>query len=472
VKRRGLLIGAGALAFSSCHVKRYHILPVRSATPLQILTTNLPAATVGVAYSVQVVGTGGAQPYTWSLASASPNTGGWLSISAGGLLSGTPGTAETETIVLRVTDAAGTVVTSGNIPLNIMSASGASLVHGQSFTITGSGFGSKASNLPPVWDNCSHGQALTARWDYGVPFNSPAIYNINYRTPAALGRGVLLPHNNDTSYLCGCHATGTSANDGAQVGFGITTYTRAAMPTWSYMSFYHHLDPAWVSGIGSPNDKNHKIYDASVASGPYNGTANWYFGATGSGPQGLDTTLTNMGLGIGDDSSGVYTSTSGDTYNSHSFFTVTELLNSWTKNEISIRWSPTLNQGKVIWVKENDQGNRYFHNDLFTDGEPGNQRCDFIGGYSRDYPNVNNYRYWADIWWEVGPNPGRFILANSATYNSATIAELQPYTPGTWSDSGATLTCNKGKLSSGTVHLHYRNDETLAHQYLGAYTMT
>jgi Putative Ig domain len=74
--------------------------------PLTILTTSpLPTATVGSVYSTTMAATGGTTPYTWSIVSDAPDTGSWLSINAGGILSGTPGTVETETVVIKVTDA-------------------------------------------------------------------------------------------------------------------------------------------------------------------------------------------------------------------------------------------------------------------------------------------------------------------------------------------------------------------------------
>lgn len=83
-------------------------LPAATLQPLQITTANLPGATAGTAYSASLAATGGQPPYTWSLLSTVPNTGSWLSVSSGGLLSGTPGTAETETILAQVRDAVGT----------------------------------------------------------------------------------------------------------------------------------------------------------------------------------------------------------------------------------------------------------------------------------------------------------------------------------------------------------------------------
>lgn len=56
---------------------------------LTIITTSLPSATEGLAYSVQLQATGGSGNYAWSLASGSSLPTG-LSLSASGLISGTP----------------------------------------------------------------------------------------------------------------------------------------------------------------------------------------------------------------------------------------------------------------------------------------------------------------------------------------------------------------------------------------------
>jgi len=79
------------------------------ASNLTITTSSpLPGATVGAAYSTTVAATGGFGAYTWSITANTPDTGSWSSInSSTGALSGTPGTAETESITVKVVDAAG-----------------------------------------------------------------------------------------------------------------------------------------------------------------------------------------------------------------------------------------------------------------------------------------------------------------------------------------------------------------------------
>jgi len=76
-------------------------------TPALTITTTspLPGATVGSAYSDTMAASGGTVPYAWSLVS-STGANSWA-VSAAGLVTGTPSTAETDSLVIKVTDHAG-----------------------------------------------------------------------------------------------------------------------------------------------------------------------------------------------------------------------------------------------------------------------------------------------------------------------------------------------------------------------------
>jgi hypothetical protein len=72
---------------------------------LSIITSSpLPNGTGGTPYSQTLAATGGSPPYTWSVASGLLPSG--LTLSSGGLLSGTPATAATYTFGVQATDTA------------------------------------------------------------------------------------------------------------------------------------------------------------------------------------------------------------------------------------------------------------------------------------------------------------------------------------------------------------------------------
>jgi hypothetical protein len=74
--------------------------------PLSITTTSLPNGTVGSAYSQVVQASGGTPSYSWSLVPGQGTLPPGLSLSGGGVITGTPTTAGTSNFTVRVTDAA------------------------------------------------------------------------------------------------------------------------------------------------------------------------------------------------------------------------------------------------------------------------------------------------------------------------------------------------------------------------------
>ncbi len=77
-----------------------------TVTPLEVTTSVLPPATSGVPYAVTLEASGGVAPYVWSSAATALPAG--LSLSPGGVLSGTPTTPGVESVTIFVTDDVGT----------------------------------------------------------------------------------------------------------------------------------------------------------------------------------------------------------------------------------------------------------------------------------------------------------------------------------------------------------------------------
>jgi len=72
--------------------------------PLQITTLSLPNAQQGASYTNQLQASGGQMPYSWSLAPGSLSLPPNLSLSTGGVISGTAATNGTFFFIVRVTD--------------------------------------------------------------------------------------------------------------------------------------------------------------------------------------------------------------------------------------------------------------------------------------------------------------------------------------------------------------------------------
>jgi len=93
---------AGATAAAKAVCPATQILSIKVWNNLRITTVSLASATTGVAYSQTIAATGGATPYTWSLLSGSLPAG--LSLTASGVISGTPTTEGVSNFIVQVAD--------------------------------------------------------------------------------------------------------------------------------------------------------------------------------------------------------------------------------------------------------------------------------------------------------------------------------------------------------------------------------
>jgi hypothetical protein len=73
-----------------------------TASKLSIATASLTAGTVNASYAATLAATGGTSPYAWTLASGTLPAG--LTLSTGGVISGTPTASGTSSLTVRVTD--------------------------------------------------------------------------------------------------------------------------------------------------------------------------------------------------------------------------------------------------------------------------------------------------------------------------------------------------------------------------------
>ena len=155
-----------------------------------IATLALPNATVGSAYFFTMTAVGGVPPYTWSITSDTPDTGSWLSIAAStGVLSGTPTTAETESVTIKVTDNVGHTA-SQSYTLGVMSSG---LYVGLNLNNFGAG-----SNTPSTLNIFKGGQSYT---NYGSTYpNYTFWYTSNGSTQDTNEELYLLPYLDSDGY--------------------------------------------------------------------------------------------------------------------------------------------------------------------------------------------------------------------------------------------------------------------------------
>jgi len=93
----------GAIDADANEVQANYSITIVAAS-LSITTSSLSNATVGVAYSMQLAGSGGATPYTWTIPNGSQQPPTALSLATNGLLSGVPAASGTNSFFVRLTD--------------------------------------------------------------------------------------------------------------------------------------------------------------------------------------------------------------------------------------------------------------------------------------------------------------------------------------------------------------------------------
>jgi large repetitive protein len=130
----------------------------------------LPTGTVGSPYSETIAATGGTTPYTWSILSCFPCTGGGWSIgsSTGILVNSAPSTAETESIDIQVEDAT-TLTNSKSFSVTINSSGGGPPAPTNVVLTQGGGTSTVTDEQSLTWD------AVSGATSYTVYRNSVAL---------------------------------------------------------------------------------------------------------------------------------------------------------------------------------------------------------------------------------------------------------------------------------------------------------
>jgi hypothetical protein len=307
----------------------------------------------------------------------------------------------------------------------IQGVSGA-LNHNATITISGSGFGTKSTAVPLLWDDASTGTSITEKWSGAWPDMLPG-YNTGYYAPM---RGVPLPHSHATRYIAGSHAS-----NNADTGIAVILYkniSAPAMPYYVYASWYQRLDPQWHFG----GDNNTKTFDWSYGTGPYNNPKSWYicYGPphpSSATDNGVQWTYEN-GTPLQNPDQNGHIAWWGRAVNP---------VMAWSKVEIAIKVTNDATGYVNIW----EDGKQVMKYVGITDNYGGTPRSIGIGGYARMYNNPTNWRYFDDVY--IDTTLSRVVLADTPVLSNATIVENQ--IPTAWGASSITAKVNLGKFTQG-----------------------
>lgn len=301
------------------------------------------------------------------------------------------------------------------------------------------GHGSKSPAAPSVWDDCEHGQAISARWDGAVPNAGPAGIQLKYDTNSY---SQALPHSRGTHYLTGSHGGNNLAAEGNNVSFWKNR--TVSLPCFYYVSWYIALNTTWRFGTAF----NYKMmnYNGSTG-GPYDLPNNWYMANA------FPPSFSQYGY-LDDSGNPTGLSLSFPDQNAHERYyggiSVKECNSpgTWFKYE-HIAKMTTGTDGFSKFLADNVLLTNYAGK---TDGYSGTGRSLNVGGYhgADDIQNPDNRRFFKDIY--LDETLSRAVLTDSATYTTATI--IEPQIPSAWDSSSVTVKVNLGKLpDTGTAWL-------------------
>lgn len=349
----------------------------------------------------------------------------------------------------------------GGGPLSISSISG-TLTHGASVTVNGSGFGAR-TGVTQVWDNCEGTNPLDL-WTQVQPVGQGGLLDLTYRTPAALGRGVALPHSRGTKYICGCHRT--TANEFNQVWL-VHQVTTPPYPYYSRWVYYYRVDPNWQScGVAAcdPSDNNFKVfvagYNLLTQCFMYiNPDPNEFLGAGSTGVQhnlhdvDLDPPEDVLGWQVGNDSGGsVIVGTPHSTIDNSVYSNaIINPATAWVKVEQEIRWDRNVTGYIKMW----ENSTLILHATGPTDTNTNAAfptRQESWQAYARAR-HADNYRYGKDIYHAIGQHAlARVELASGSTYATRGVTEPQPIS--SWGSGAIGITLNLGAITAGTRYFY------------------
>lgn len=378
-----------------------------------------------------------------------------------------------------------------------------SFADGQTFTLTGSGFGTKSRAAAAyVRDRGGAGAGvLDNQWKNGYTRGNAAaggIYNIQNQVgstfnPNGNASVVGTPHSGITNIMAWANA-GNNSNTG-WLGGPYVDYAFGTLPVAMYSSCYYRADPSWTFGGSSRNFKWVGITSTGDVLGGTNGVDVDWFWCYGSGSGPGNTTTVDYQIQMTDNLNALEEPGNVDPAGNSAFqgkvLSPFNPNNGWIKVETEILITSTTGTGAgycKVWC--NGQLVLWYQGRTWNSSKT---TATLMGGphlFTNDYNFTTNFNYAADwyvdctgtlgsatgsvarIYLSNDPNPFKGTINSGwATPwgNGLTVAR-EPQDILTMSDTIITGTCRKGALSSGTIYAGVQS-ENGNQQVLGPFTL-
>lgn len=300
---------------------------------------------------------------------------------------------------------------------------------GESITISGSGFGTKATAAPQVWDDFdggSHGS--------NIPGNAPVSTTLesgSWTWENVASGGTAQPVYTNTNQRTGSALCQLADFNGAQYNMSLAVEPGSGLVQdeyfFSYYIYYDHY-----AGSISRNTKPFTVY------GNVDGYTPHIYSGWGN---------------LGDPSNRINTVDPPDDYGGPS---TPDFYDQWFKIDVYIRQSNPAGTANAItkwWATEPGSG-QVLEIDMVNytsrnSGGPPNSFSlfTFFGAYCDADPADRRYRVYGDDFY-LDNTQARVELGNASTFAASTIHEIQPATA--WSTGSISVTVNQGAFTNGS----------------------
>lgn len=297
-------------------------------------------------------------------------------------------------------------------------------------TISGSGFGTKVTAKPLVFDNFNAG---TSGKD--IVGQKPTITTLN--SGSWIWGGTAAGGSATPKYTTGNQRTGSTVSavadmNGAQWNNSLTVYSQQSEYYASWWMYYDHY-----AGSISRNTKPWVFYGSSN-----------------------DEPHAYSGWGDMSDSmlrSAIADSNYSDSKTAYGSPGTPDFYGKWMKFEIYLKQSSpgTANGAYKVWITEPGKPRvlQLNRDPVQTRGTSNSySQFTFVGAYCDSSPADRKYRIYADDFY-FDNTQARVELGNASTYANSTITEVQPAT--SWSASGISVSLNQGALPTGSTAYIY-----------------